>query len=224
MAKLLVLFIFPLYAYHLTIFVDARDLNYTSSKTLWRSLHAQEDPSFGHAWIRLEHDDYLLEGGHTGEFGNLQPRYLEGVLLYKKQRDPNPIRYLWETQKDGCFQVGSGGHTATHQMEIPLTQVQFETIRKFIEGGHYPFHEYNLTRHQCTSFVVQVASLAGIILKSTVTVPVERRLWRDPAYSKITLSSPDLLVQNSPFLRASVYEKEEETNTTDLQCQCVLRP
>lgn len=208
MGRYLVLFLLPLSAFQLTIFVDARDLDYRSVKTLWHSLHHQETPTFGHAWIRLEGirngESYVLEGGHTGEFGHLQPRYLEGVIHYNQTGDPNPIRYLWETQKDGCFQTGSGGHTPTHIAIIPIDEETFNRILTFIEEGHYPFGHYNLTRHQCTTFIVQVAALAGITLSHSITLPVEPKirrlhLWNDPAYSELVLSAPDVLIQNPQF-------------------------
>jgi hypothetical protein len=221
--------------YRLILFADARGLNYNNARSLYHSLLKQGhrryvDGIFGHAWVRVEGEregePFVLEGGHTGETGCRQPKYWDGVMNYvewgyinpdPKQKkhprlEPNPIKYLWTTQNDGYFQEGSGGHRPTHQAEIPLTKETFEAIITFIQEGHYPFQQYQITDKQCASFVAEVAALAGIELRHTVTVPVQRQLrmglikvplWSDPAYSSITVSTPDVLVQNPLFVPVS---------------------
>ncbi|MFQ5730010.1 MAG: hypothetical protein ACE5GN_06585 [Waddliaceae bacterium] len=158
----------------------------------------------------------VVEGGHSGELGRCQSKYFEGVMNYidygysnptEQQRrcpreEPNPIKYLWEAQKDGFFQKGGGGHKPTFAMKINLTKAQFESIWTFIDPSHYDYSNYAITGNQCSSFVAQVAQLAGLEVECEVAVPIPQIiyinrchyiLWRDPLYSSITLSSPDIL-------------------------------
>lgn len=219
--------------YLLTLFVDARDLDYSSAEALYQSLRDQDyrrerDGVFGHAWIRLEGvkdgQPYLLEGGHTGETGEGQPKYWDGVMNYiqwgycqpnKKQKEnprheSNPIKYLWTVQRNGYFEKGDGGHAPTHIAYIPLTEESFNQILAFITEGYYNFRDYSLVGNQCASFVVQVAELAGVSLRHLVTIPIEKRmrliyqniiLWEDPYYSSMTISTPDRLVHNEMFIK-----------------------
>ncbi len=150
----------------------------------------------GHAWIFLQGNGRYIEGGHTGEFGQAQPRYFEGVMDLAEHHDPNPARYLWAIQKDGTFQRGSGGFVPTFAAKVDLTKEQFEDVYAFVRS--YPFENYSLAGNQCTSFVVQIANRVELKLDSKVTVPIEQhlltfQLWSDSRYSKITLSSPDVL-------------------------------
>ncbi len=190
------------------MFVDAPRFDYSDTMALVRRLKARS--RVGHAWVRVQgvsEKGELVEltGGHTGEFGLSQPRYMDGVMDLWEAGDANPIKYLWVTLYDGIFQEGDGGHRASYRARVNLTKESFEALYAFINEGGYSFSEYSLTRNQCSSFVAQVAALAGIPLKHQVTLPVNRevkiggmrfRLWSDPKYAEITFSSPDVLEQS----------------------------
>lgn len=203
----------------LQVYVSARHLNYSSLKGFLSSMCRQSsDHTVGHAWIYLEGksrgERICLEGGHSGELGISCPKYLDGIMNYidygvinpkKGQpicigREPNPVKYLWETLEDGFFQEGCGGHRPTFALEMALTEQQFEQIKRYIES--YDYREYSLVGNQCCTFVVQIAALAGVDLECMITVPLEQKiffggrqlmLWQDPFYSSITFASPDVL-------------------------------
>lgn len=199
--------------YYVVFLVAARHLDYTNGSQMLKTVarhpsDGSKNSDVGHAWIFLHGKGRYLEGGHTGEFGEQQPRYFEGVMDLVECNDPNPVRYLWAVQNDGCFQRGSGGFTPTFAVKVDLTEEQFENICSFIHS--YPFEKYSLTGNQCASFVVQIAAIAGLSLTSKVTVPLEENLkschlWSDPHYSQITLSNPDLLEKS--MMEAAIHGK-----------------
>ena len=193
--------------YAITIFVDARHLNYRNAGAFLKSLQNQPNSQygrFGHVWIRLEGmengNKMILEGGHSGERGLANPQYFEGVMNLVDAADPNPIRYLWLTQPDGYFEPGSGHHQATYAATVNLTPEQYWAIRTFIDAQN--FTEYSITQGQCASFAAQVALLAGLNLDYEISLDIpqmitfgerEMILWSDPIYSKITFGTPDIL-------------------------------
>jgi hypothetical protein len=211
--------------YYLILAIDARHLDYSNGKELLKTMvkhpsDGSKNSDVGHAWILLhgivDGKCVVVEGGHSGELGRRQPKYFEGVMNYidygysnpsEEQKrcprgEPNPIKHLWEAQKDGFFQEGSGGHKPTFAAKINLTKAQFESICTFIDPRHYDYSNYAITGNQCSSFAAYVAQLAGVELDFEVAIPipqilsVNRRryiLWEDPQYSLITLSSPDIL-------------------------------
>lgn len=187
----------------LELYVDARRLNYESAQSFLKSL--EKTGYFGHAWIYLQGYDQdneliYIEGGHSGELGFFQPKYIDGVWENIEAGSADPIRYLWEPQCDGFFQWGSGGHKPTSAVRFDLTREQFNRILEFIYS--YPYREYSIVGNQCVSFVCQVAGLAGAQLNAIRSIPIEQyvkfkgqsyKLWTHPVYSKITIHSPDLL-------------------------------
>lgn len=199
--------------------VDAKHLDYSNSQALIKSL--QKHHSFGHAWIKL-HGDHQgqsvdIEGGHSGELGCMDPKYFDGIMNYIEYGDakytrgqpiryePNPIKYLWSTLQDGFYQEGAGGHRPTFAAKVDITPEQFNQILEFIDPFNYCYANYSLTHHQCTTFLVQIAALIGIILPSEVTIPIAQQvrfsgtiyhLWSDPIYAELTLPSPDILEQS----------------------------
>lgn len=198
--------------YALFILVDARHLDYSNSQTFLQTMtkhpsNGCKECSVGHAWILLRGLDkngkrIEIEGGHSGEWGVVQPKYFEGMMRYALEGDPNPVRYLWEEMQDGVFQQGNGGHIPTFAAKINLTQEEYEAIYSYIQPNAYPYRRYSLTKRQCASFVVQAAALAGINLESEVTIPIAKyaliggeciKLWSNPEYSQITIATPDLL-------------------------------
>lgn len=198
--------------YFLVILVEARHLDYTHPRSFFKTLakhpsDGTKNGDVGHAWIYLQGnvDGRLmcLEGGHSGELGFLQPRYIEGVFLQHERGDDNPISYLWECQHDGFFQYGSGDHYPTFAAKINLTEEEFRRILNYVQL--YDYNEYAITGNQCSSFAAQAAAFAGLDLECEITMSVDQNLclagkkiclWRNPIYSEITFSSPDILEQS----------------------------
>lgn len=209
--------------YFLEIFVDARHLDYTNNISFLNTIakhpsDGSKNRDVGHAWIHLhgvvDGQTICVEGGHSGELGIVQPKYFDGIMNYIDygyttppsqpnyipRYEPNPVKYLWETQRDGFFQKGTGRHTPTYGVRIHLTPSQFLSIYSFINT--YPFAEYAITKNQCTSFAARIASLAGIDLECEVTMKIEQsicyrgaevKFWTDSCYSSLTIASPDVL-------------------------------
>ncbi|MBS4168926.1 hypothetical protein [Parachlamydia sp. AcF125] len=195
--------------YFLVVLVNARHLDYTNNRSFLRTLakhpsDGSKNSDVGHAWICLRgilDGQYVeIEGGHSGETGVIQARYFDGIMDLVEKGSPNPICYLWETQKDGFFQNGSGGHRPTFAAKIDLTEDQFHHILAFIHT--YPYQEYSITKNQCSSFVAQVAALADWEIACEVTLAIDSKiqigqdqltLWSDLHYATLTISSPDVV-------------------------------
>lgn len=211
--------------YFLVILVDARHLDYTEG---WKFLHSvakhpsdcSKNGDVGHAWIYLQGKRngkiVSIEGGHSGEKEDPPARYFDGLMNYHQwgyanptptQRkspryEPNPIKYLWTQREDGFFQKGSGGHYPTFAAKVSLTPEQFEQILLFIHPTRYPYKHYALIGPHCTSFVTDVAQIAGLSLPSQEEMKVPStvlfgncliRLWEDPDYSTFVFPTPDVL-------------------------------
>ena len=207
----------------LIINVNARHLDYTNNRSFLNTIakhpsDGSKNRDVGHAWIYVQGivDGELvsIEGGHSGELGILQPKYFDGIMNYldygypslpckeafTPRYEPNPIKYLWETQHDGFFESGSGRHNPTYAVKVPITVEQFVRIYDYINSYH--FENYAITSTQCSSFAAHIATLAGLDLECEVTMEIEPsihyrgqqvRLWTDPSYSLLTISSPDIL-------------------------------
>jgi hypothetical protein len=194
--------------FFLVILVEARHLDYTHPHSFFKTLakhpsDGSKNGDVGHAWIYLQGiangETICLEGGHSGELGVLQPRYMEGVFLRYEQGNDDPIAYLWQTQPDGFFQYGSGKHDPTFAAKVDLTEAQFDCILRFVQA--YDFTEYAITGNQCSSFAAQAAAFADLHLDCEITMQVDPSLyiggkriclWKNPDYSEITFSSPDI--------------------------------
>lgn len=213
------------YPFFLVILVDAPHLDYSCNRTLCRTIakhpsNGSKSGDVGHAWICLQGcldgKQIVIEGGHSGERGVLQAKYFDGIMnniqyghanptdreISCPQYEPNPIRYLWEIQKDGFFQKGNGGHRPTYAVKIFLTESQCRNILWHIDPRRYCYEEYSLTSHQCTTFVAEVAELAGLKLDCEMNLPIGQflrfnnetfMLWNDPEYSVLAFASPDIL-------------------------------
>lgn len=187
--------------YFLVILVDARQLDYTSAARFLNSMVKHRDGTkngeVGHAWLYLQGKGEVIEGGHTGEYGVVQPKYVQGLMQKIAAGEENPAAYLYETLRDGEFQKGSGGHRPTFAAKIDLTEEQFEKLCRFIR--HYNFQEYSLTSSQCVTFVCLAAQCAGLDLEGYVTMKIDPvlngkfKMWSDPAYGELTVGSPDCL-------------------------------
>lgn len=197
--------------YYVVFFVDAPHLDYTDNCSLLRTIvrhpsNGSRRRDVGHAWISLhgieDGKKIVVEGGHSGELGIAQPKYFDGIMDLIEEGDANPIKYLWATLHDGFFQEGAGMHRPTFAAKVGLTKEQFEKIMTFISPENYNYHEYSLTRSQCSTFVAQVALLAGLKLEHEVTIEIDETIiWTgrmlplrcDEKYSLLTISTPDVL-------------------------------
>lgn len=191
--------------YYVIFLVSARHLDYFDSQSFLKTLAKHPNGGslngdVGHAWIYLQGKGKIWEGGHSGELGISEPKYLDGVMDLLERGDDNPIRYLHRTLRDGFFQPGSGGHCPTWAVKVDLTLEEFEMIRNFIDC--YDFTGYSLTERQCVSFAAAIARLAGIDLETKATMSIAPYvyvgkqkiiLWKDPFYSILTLHSTDIL-------------------------------
>lgn len=215
----------PQTEFFVVLLVEARHLDYTDNRSLLRTLvkhpsDGSKNGDVGHAWVCLrgviDGEPIEIEGGHSGERGIMQAKYFEGVMnnidygcanplpeqIKHPCCEPNPIKYLWATQKDGFFQRGRGRHYPTFAAKIDITEDQFWEIISFMDPGSYNYSDYAITRNQCSSFVSQIAAIAGVFIACEVTIPVQQKislggnvltLWNDPCYSSLTFSSPDIV-------------------------------
>ena len=207
---------------HFLVFLtDARRFDYSHCSMLLESIARNPRGDIGHAWVYLQgavdEEIMIIEGGHSGELGVMQARYFDGIMNlldygyanpteYEKKSpryEPNPIRYLWEIQKDGFFQSGSGGHRPTCAAKIDITAEQFENILFYIEN--YPYQNYSLHKQQCSTFLAHIAALADFPLAHQITLKIPSalkffgqniRLWEDPRYAHFTFSTPDKIEES----------------------------
>lgn len=195
--------------YFIVFLVNAPHLDYTDNKSFLRTMakhpgSGSKEGDVGHAWIYLHGlqngECHVIEGGHSGERGIHQPRYFEGIVQNIEHGCENPVSYLWESQNDGFFQCGNGGHRPTTAAKVNLTQQQYEKILRFIQC--YQFQEYSLVGNQCASFVAQMAALIDFPIECQQTIQINSALfyrndclplWKDPVYSTITVSTPDVI-------------------------------
>lgn len=174
----------------------------------------------GHSWIYLKGQrngkPVVFHGGQSVRSSMARPWYFDGVIHYMEygylnptdqqkknpRYEPNPIKYLWAELDVGLFQKGSGGLSPTYAAKVDLSKSQFEEILAFTDPRVYPYTSFSLVNNQCSSFLARIALMAGLPLEHQVTVKIapvlragsrEYRLWTDPRYSKITLSSPDII-------------------------------
>lgn len=221
--------------YFVVFLVNARQLDNSCTKNFLKSVakhpsDGSKNGDVGHAWIYL-HGDEIVEGGHSGEFGIDQPRYMEGVMDNIALGAKNPASYLWVSQSDGCFQEGNGGHLPTFAAKVPLTQAQYLEICAFIQN--YPFHDYCLTTRQCCTFVREIGKIAGVHLEDQATLKLDAclsignttyKFWEDPCYEYLTYGSPDQMESSLKSLVAhgqaeNVTKWYRETHQPCLQCR-----
>lgn len=190
--------------YFVVFLVNARQLDNSCTRNFLKSVakhpsDGSKNGDVGHAWIYL-HGDEIVEGGHSGEFGIDQPRYLEGLMDNMALGAKNPASYLWVSQCDGCFQKGNGGHLPTFAAKVPLTKEQYLEISAFIQA--YPFQDYSLTTRQCCTFVKEIGKIAGVQLEYQSILRLDAclsihghsyKFWEDPRYEYLPYGSPDLM-------------------------------
>jgi hypothetical protein len=183
--------------YYLHILNEAANWNYSDTTSLlfsiwWRPMT--------HSWLILESPRDRLEFGHTGNFGQTEPRYLEGVLQRNRDNHPNPIAYLWHTMSDGQFQIGKPKRPPTFVWRMPITQQRYHMIYAYVMQRKYD--QFSLRDNNCVDMVTDAAALAGINLihRIRLTLPPEKKIlgrtlhaWTDPQYRILEYSTPDVL-------------------------------
>ena len=217
----------------LVLLVHASGLEYQNHASLLRSLYKRSQLKggfLGHSWVLLSG----IENGHRrvveaglspkGE-GSIQ--FFRGVLDLAEygyvnpteeqkrhpRHEPDPISCLWREQGNGHLQPASeAGVRPTYAAKVDLDPEQYRRIKAQLDPDLPSHKSFQLTGRQCSSFLVELAALAGISLKHQVTIPVPRevqvngqpvRLWTDPRYSSITFSSPDVVQEELKRLVAS---------------------
>ena len=211
--------------YYLVLLVHAAGLDYQDEKSLLRSLYKRsrfKGGFLGHSWVLLSGIENgrrrVVEVGLSpkGE-GSIQ--FFRGVLDLAEygyanpteeqrrhpRQEPNPISYLWRDHGNGYLQPASEARVRpTYAAKLDLDAAQYRAIRARLDPALPEHTRFQLTGRQCSSFVVELAALAGVSLPHQVTIPIPRRvevggrqvrLWTDPAYASMTLSSPDVLEQ-----------------------------
>jgi hypothetical protein len=206
--------------------VAAAHLDYGDQTRLVRQLQKRsrfKQGFMGHSWVYLEGWDrgrrQVFDAGLSPK-GDGATQFMRGVLDLARygyvdptpqQRrdprvDPNPIAYLWQDQRNGYLQPAAEARLRpSYAARVDLTQDQFRAIRAMMDPGRPSHRSFQLTGQQCSSFLVEVAAQARITLDHLVTILIPSqvrgggktlRLWTDPVYSRLTLSSPDVLEQS----------------------------
>lgn len=183
--------------YYLHILTSANYWDYSDAVTF---VYSFVKHPWGHTWLILEGPRSRLECGHSGNYGVLRPRYHDGVIQKIKDKEPNPIAYLWETMLDGQFEIGNPGYDPTYVWRMPITGRAHHRIHEYVMKREY--RKFNLTTYNCGELVTQAAMLAGINLSSQmrITFPDQGdiqghhlRVWTNPKYGTFELRSMDVL-------------------------------
>ncbi len=183
--------------YHLHVLTCANYWDYTNTQTFIKSFVKRP---LGHAWLILEGPQSRLECGHSGNYGDLMPRYHEGVIQRIRDGDPDPIAYLWQTMNDGQFESGNPGYDPTYAWRLPITSAAHDRIHDYIMKREY--QRFSLSTYNCGEMVTQAAALAGINLGSQTRITFPNhgtvhghhlRVWTDPKYGSFEIRSIDVL-------------------------------
>ncbi|MBE0617214.1 MAG: hypothetical protein IH608_04720 [Proteobacteria bacterium] len=176
---------------------EAANWDYSSTKSLLFSIWQRP---WGHSWLILENPQGRLEFGHTGDLGQNELRYHDGVFQRIREGDPNPIAYLWHTRADGRSQRGKPNRPPTYVWRMPITQRRYQLIQEYLRQRTYD--QFGVRTNNCTDMVIAAAALAGIHLihRIRLTLPPEtkvwgrrQRVWTDPQYRILEYSTPDVL-------------------------------
>jgi hypothetical protein len=183
--------------YYLYILNEAANWDYSGHRILLLSIWQRP---WGHSWLMLEKPGERLEFGHSGDLGDLQPRFHDGVFQRIRDGHENPIAYLWGTRSDGFFQIGKPNRPPNFVWKVPVTREKYQRMHDYVMGRNY--ERFGVVSHNCTDLVVATAALAGINLihRIRLIMPSEtdiwfrmRRVWTDPQYSVLDYSTPDVL-------------------------------
>lgn len=183
--------------YYLYILTKAGDWDYRDTRSFLIS-HALQP--WGHSWLILESPTNRLECGLNGNFGREKPKYGDGIDKKVKDKDPNPISYLWETMSDGEIEIGNGNRTPTFVWRMPITRLRHQLIHTHVTKWKYG--QIGVRTNNCVDMVTEAAELAGINLihRVRLTLPPDIKLlwkrmhiWTDPQYRILEYSTPDVM-------------------------------
>lgn len=197
--------------YELVVLVSSRNLQYETGEQFFTSLAKQGVGSkLGHAWIVLckKEENTIVEwqeGGHSGEFGIIAPRYFERLL--QAAEDPtmkNPIQVLYEPLNDGLFEQGSGDNVPTYAAAFSLTKEGYEKLQALLTEGspEYPFHQWSLTQQNCVHFILTCLGRIGIVVDAHVVMRVDPvtiicgkkvPMWTEDRYALLKVETPERL-------------------------------
>jgi hypothetical protein len=183
--------------YYLSILNEAARWDYHSTKSLLFSIWQRP---WAHSWLMLESPGERLECGHTGDLGQSNLRFHDGVFQGIRDGDPNPIAYLWQTRSDGFFQIGKPNRPPTFVWRMPVTRQRYQLMHDYVRQRTYD--QFGVRSNNCTDMVFATAALAGINLihRIRLTLPPETkvwgrtaRVWTDPRYRILEYGTPDVL-------------------------------
>lgn len=202
--------------------VAAAHLDYADQARLVRQLHKRsrlKQGFMGHSWVYLEgrHQGRreVIDAGLSPR-GEGATQFIRGVLNLSRYGDadptpwqrrnpraePNPIAYLWQDRHNGYLQpAAEAGLRPTYAARVDLDADRYRAVRALMDPRRPSHRSFSLVGQDCTSFMAEVALAAGLPLEHRVTIAVPERirvggetyrLWTDPAYARISLSSPDV--------------------------------
>jgi len=183
--------------YYLYILNDAANWDYSHTTALVFSIWQRP---WAHSWLILESPRDRLECGHTGDLGEIKPRYHDGVFQGIRDGEPDPIAYLWQTRSDGQFQIGKPNRPPSFVWRMPITRQRYQLINEYVMQREYD--QFGVRSNNCTDMVIETAALAGINLihRIRLTLPPETkvwgrtaRVWTDPQYRILEYGTPDVL-------------------------------
>jgi hypothetical protein len=197
--------------YYLVVLVDARHVDYSTPEnyfsTLSYGVFKRQEPDIGHAWIILKGEEngipYYFEGGHTGEYGYVAPKYFDHIVeLAESEEEKDPVSYLYCRLPDGRLELGSGGHCPTFAVAFKLTKTGYEQIFNLI--ATYDFDSWGILGPNCVQFVRSCLMAVGLEIncEEIVTIPKymeirgeKVRLWEHASFSHLEVQTPEKLEQ-----------------------------
>ena len=214
------------------LLVAAAGLDYTDQGRLVRQFQKRsrfKQGFMGHSWVYLEgtrngRREVIDAGLSPQGAGAIQ--FMGGVLDLARygyvnptadqrrnpRHEPNPIAYLWRDHGNGYLQPAAEPRLRpTYAARLELNAAQYRAIRARLNPDLPSHRGFQLTGQQCSSFLVEIAALAGVELEHEVTIevpsevrvgPETLRLWTDPRYARLTLSSPDVVERSLRVLVA----------------------
>jgi len=205
----------------ITVYVQAKNLDYSSAYNLYKSLTS----GVGHSWIKLEAPDTktIEYWGHSGEYGTKsEPTYAKrienNILWWYKYRNTDeakafePVSALWHEFNDGQairdkWQTVLGKrHSITRAVRFCVSDKELQNAKNYINS--YNFRKYGLTQNNCTSFAANVMMQANIDteivnkVKVKVSIPemISFKDWgnmklrnANSPYSVLIFATPDLM-------------------------------
>ncbi|NTW38064.1 MAG: hypothetical protein HGB17_18610, partial [Syntrophobacteraceae bacterium] len=119
---------------HLYLLNEAANWDYSTARALVFSIWQRP---WAHSWLILEGPLGRLAFGHTGDLGQSEPRYHDGVFQRIREGHPDPVAYLWQTRSDGEFQTGKPNRPPTFVWRMPITRRRYQLIHEYVMQRTY---------------------------------------------------------------------------------------